>query len=198
MGGALARLSSSWAAASARSSERKGGLRPFLAPFRLRFAFALACPSPLVPALPFAFAFAFLAFAARVARLRVALAARGWPRVASLAAFALAAQLHRSFAFAIGPCTSPLLALAEIQAVVVSGFAVWTKPPGRDGVLEKARSRSLRQKRGTGSGSIGSQSAGKSPRFSARGAGNRFPVLPRLAGKVAQNANHHFLPTGDR
>ena len=67
-----------------------------------------------------------------------------------------------------------------------------SRPPGRDGVLEKARSRSLRQKKGGGFGSIGSQRVGKCPRFFTGGGGNRFPVAPRLAGKVAQNANHHF------
>ena len=66
------------------------------------------------------------------------------------------------------------------------------KPPGRDGVLEKARSRSLHPKKGGALGLIGSQRVGKCPRFLGGGGGNRFPVLPRLAGKVAQNANHHF------
>ena len=66
------------------------------------------------------------------------------------------------------------------------------RPPGRDGVLEKARSRSLRTKKGGSFGSIWSQRIGKCPRFLSGGGGNRFPVVPHLAGKVAQNANHHF------
>ena len=58
--------------------------------------------------------------------------------------------------------------------------------------MEKARSRSLRPKKGGGFGSIGPQRVGKCPLVLGRGGGNRFPVLPRLAGKVAQTANHHF------
>ena len=40
--------------------------------------------------------------------------------------------------------------------------------------------------------SVGSQRIGKCPGFMSRGGGNRLPVAPHLAGKVAQNANHHF------
>ena len=92
-------------------------------------------------------------------------------------------------------CVRACVAYAELSSCLSVCLSRHTpsdpSPPGRDGGLDKSRSRSLRQ-RGGGFRSIGSQRTGKCPRFLARGGGNRFPVLPRLAGKVAQNANHHF------
>ena len=58
------------------------------------------------------------------------------------------------------------------------------KPPGRDGVLEKARSPSLRQKRGVVSAQLGPKGPGNAPAFLPEGAEIGFLCCPVWQGKL--------------
>ena len=62
-----------------------------------------------------------------------------------------------------------------------------TSPPAEPVFLTIPGGPSPRHKSTVFSGRLG-----KCPRFMSGRGGNRFPVAPHLAGKVAQNANHHF------